>query len=142
MAGAESLLPFSGVALSLGRRLERDLPFENAGAGGSGLRFRNLAGLLQRNGKRGVRERIVRREHGKRQSRSHGLFEAAGIAQCVRQPVMRFHVIRMGGDGGAIGASGFAGRAGEKQIVCALNKRVGSGGIGGSHGYLQDKPPG
>lgn len=92
--------------------------------------------MLQADGERRVGQRIERSESRQCQRRDDGLFGPASVAQRTHQAVMRFHVRRVGGNGGAKRLRCLIGRPGSKQIESALRKQIGSGGVGRVHGFL------
>jgi len=120
------------------RGLELDLPLQHAGAGGGGLSFRRMAGVLQGDGEGGVGERIAGSEGDQRESRGNGGFKAARVAQGADQAVMGFNVGGIVGDSGAERAGGLGGFACGEQVKALLGLRVGSGVAGCGHGCFED----
>jgi hypothetical protein len=109
-------------------------PFENAGAGGSGLCFGDMAGLLQGYRECGVGERIVRGQGGEREGGSYGLFETACVAKGTNEAVVCLEGSGIRGDGGAEGFDGEGSIAGGELIHCALAEFFGCVRL--SHGIL------
>src|ERR1019366_4890635 len=73
-SGAAAQAETAGEAISTARilalwHLKFNLPLQDARACGSGLSFRDVAGALQRDGQRGVSERITGSESRKSQGR-------------------------------------------------------------------------
>src|SRR4051794_24534950 len=102
MMGLEAL----SRPLIRGGKSELSFPFEDAGAGGSGLCFGDMACLLQGDGEGGVGERIVWGEGGEGEGGGDGGLEASGIAECANQAMVRLEGRGVSGDGGAEGFDG------------------------------------
>jgi len=103
------------------------LPFKNAGTGGRGLCFGDVACLLQGDGERGVRERIVGGEGGEGEGGGDGGLEATGIAECANQAMVRLEGRGVSGDGGPEGLDGDGSVAGGELIHCPLTEFFGCG---------------
>jgi hypothetical protein len=132
----------SGLALTFsleiavrGRRGKLLLPLEDAGACGCGFGLGNVAGVLERDGKRCVGERVRGRERGEAQRDTDGLFELAAVAEGADETVMSLDVFAVKIDGRAEEARGGGGVARGKRVDAVLAERVGSRGCaGGFHG--------
>jgi hypothetical protein len=87
-----------------------------------------------------VGEWVAGSESGQRHCSGDGLVEPARVSQGANEPVVRFSVRRIGGDGGAKGLSRFSRRAGCEQVESMLEERLGerfgSVRIGCGHGCL------
>lgn len=68
--------------------MKLELPLEDARAAGCGFRLGDVPGGLQRDGKSGVRKRVVWREHGEGECRGNGLLKPAAVAQGADKAVM------------------------------------------------------
>lgn len=90
-----------------------------------GFSLGNVSRLLERNGERCVRQRIVRRKRRQRQSRSDRWLQLSSIAQRSNQPVMSLEMIRISRDGGPKGHNGQGGKAPSKLIHPALAEFLG-----------------
>jgi hypothetical protein len=118
-----------------GRRGELLLPLEDAGTCGCGFGLGNVAGVLERDGKRCVGERIRGRERGEAQRDADGIFELAAVAEGADEAVMGLNMFAVAVDGRAEEAGGGDGVAGSKRVDALLAERVGSRGcVGGFHG--------
>lgn len=121
------------------RGLELNFPLEDAGAGRGGFGLGDVACGLERDGERGVGERVCWREGGESQGRGDGLFQETGIAEGADEAMMGIEVCGIGGDGDAKGCGGFGGLAGGEEIdgalVFGLCKRF-DGKVGFGHGCL------
>jgi len=99
-----------------------------------------VSGSLQRNGKRGVGQRVARRQSSQRQCCTNRLVKLAGIAQGANETVvrlnMRIGVLLRGSDGPAKGLCGFAWLPGNKQVMAAQAQRFGGERVGCGHGSL------
>jgi len=93
-----------------------NFPLENSRAGGSGFGFGDVAGCLQRDGERGVREGIAGRERGEGERSADGGLELSGIAEGADQAMMRIVEVLVGGNGSAEGAGGIGGPACGEQV--------------------------
>jgi hypothetical protein len=102
------------------RGLQLNLPLQYARAGGGGLSFRDMAGVLQRDGEGGVGERVTGSEGDQRESGGDGGFKAARVAQGADQAVVSFNVRGLGGEDGAEGAGGLGGFASGEQVKALL----------------------
>jgi hypothetical protein len=80
------------------RGLQLNFPFQYAGTGRGSFGFRNMAGALQRNGKRGVGKWVIGRQRGEGERSCDGLIELTGISQGADQTVMSFVLLRIGGE--------------------------------------------
>ena len=88
-----------------------------------------MAGGLQGDGKRGVRQRIVGSKRGEGKSSPDGLLQMAGITQSSHQPVMRLMRMLIYGDGRAESTRGLLRPAGGEQIEAVVAELFGSGGL-------------
>ena len=111
-------------------------PFKDASTGGGSFSLRHKAGGLQRDGERGVGERVGGSESGERHRGRHGLIELTGIPKSANQAVMGLNVCGIGCDGCAKRVGGLTGRAGCKQSQAFFRKRCGGLWIGCGHGSL------
>jgi hypothetical protein len=110
------------------------LPLQDAGARGSVLRLGDVTRMLQRDGERSVRQRVIGSEESEDHRSRHGLIELAGVAQGANQPVVGLNVRRVGSQGGAKGIRSLRGLAAGEQILAELGERVGGVRIG--HGWF------
>ena len=106
------------------RGSQLNLPLQNARAGRGGLRFGHVPGMLQRNGERGVRQRVGRGERCESQRGGDGLLQAAGVAQSADEAVMGLVIGRVGCDGCAKGLGRLSRRAGGEQVEAALGEML------------------
>jgi hypothetical protein len=79
------------------------LPLQNAGASRGGLRFGNVAGLLESDREAGVSQRVVGSECGESERSRNCCLELLRIAQCADEAVMGFDMVVVGGYGLAKG---------------------------------------
>lgn len=114
--------------------MKLNFPLKDARAPGSGLGFRNVSGGLQRNGKRGVGERVRGRKDDEGERGLDGFLELAGVAQGADEAVMGFEACGIGGDGQAEGLRGPPGRFLSEQIEAALRERRRTGEVVFGHG--------
>ena len=98
-------------------RAELSFPFQDAGFRRSGFGFGNVPRVLQRDGKRGVRQRILRSKRGECKSRRNRLLQATRVAQGANQTMMRLEIVWIGGDGCAEASD-----CGVRQAFCELLK--------------------
>lgn len=114
-------------------RLQCLLPLENTGACGRGFSLLPVPGLLQRDGKSRVRERVAGGEGRQRQCCSDCLFEPAGIPQGADQAVIGFKTSLIGCKCAAESADGALGLPCGEQIgpplamLLRVSVRIGHG---------------
>jgi len=106
------------------------LPFEYSGPRGSGLGFRNVAGLLQGDREAGVREGILRSQHSQSQCCCDGGFELLRVSQRTNQAVMRLDVSGIDGDGITEGLRCGGSVSGGEQVNTALRMLVAGRWVG------------
>jgi len=109
----------------LWRRLQLNLPLQDARLASGGLCFRHMPGILQSDGERRVRQRIARRESFESQGRGNSLFALAGVAQGANQPMARLGVGRIGVNDRAKRASRRGRATGSEQVKSTLKQRCG-----------------
>jgi len=114
------------------RKLELLFPLKDARATGCRLCLRDVAGVLQGDGERRVRKRIIGREHAQSHCRCDRLVRLACIAQCTDEAVMRLNVCRISGNGGAEGLRSLCGLCGGEQFHATVRKGIGIARV--SHG--------
>ena len=131
-------MAISSVRILALRHLKLNLPLQDARARGSGLSFRDVAGALQRDGQRGVSERITGSESRKSQGRGDRLFEAPGVAQSPDEAMMGLEVIGVGCDGRTEGLRSLKWQPRGQQIKAGLGKLFGGLCVGFCHGCYQD----
>jgi len=107
------------------RRLQLFFPLQDARAAGRCFRLRDVAGVLQSDGERGVRQRIVGRKHRQSHGRGDRLVQLPRIAQGTDEAMMRFHMRRVGGDGITKCLRGLRGLRLGEQFDATLRERVG-----------------
>jgi hypothetical protein len=84
-----------------------------------------MAGLLQGDGERGVREGVARSKGDQRECGAYRFFELARLAQGTDEAVVRFKVCRIGIDGRSKGLGCLSGSTCCDQVKAALGKRFG-----------------
>jgi hypothetical protein len=75
--------------------LKLEFPLQDSCFGRGGFSFRNVAGLLERDGKSRMGKGIVRRESCQRQCRTDGLFQTSRITQSANQAVVRLKAVQI-----------------------------------------------
>jgi len=122
------------------RRLELQLPFKDACAGGCCLSLWDVASALQRDGQRCVGEWVGRRDGGEREGGGDGLFELSRVAEGTDESVVGFNLsldfIWPGGDGSAESFGCLGRLPGGEKIKSALVEQFGGVGVGFGHGCL------
>ena len=113
-----------------------NLPFQNPRAGGGSFGLWNVSCRLQRDGKRGVGQRVSGSDSRERQRRADRLLQPAGVPQCADEPVVRFEMSRIGLDGSTkcLGRAGWL--AGSQQRHSIFKERICGGVVRCGHGSL------
>ncbi len=118
------------IVILRGRRCKLLLPFEYSRTCGGGFGFRNVAALLQRDGKAGVCEGVLRGQHGQGQRDCHSGLELLCVSQGANQAVMGLDMSGIGGDCRAEGPRCGCGVSGGEQVEAVLRKLVAARQVG------------